>query len=104
MDTPPESGQPSRRRRRSSRGAAGQGVPDGSGFDGSSSGPSISQRRARSGSHDGSREIDYRPTQLSFESAFRAREVATPSPEDLAEAAENLILVRRNYIPRDTGD
>jgi hypothetical protein len=30
---------------------------------------------------------------------MRAREVATPTPADLAEAADNIVLVRRNYVP-----
>jgi hypothetical protein len=42
---------------------------------------------------------DYRPTQLSFSTALRAREVATPTPRDLAEAADEVVLVRRHYVP-----
>jgi hypothetical protein len=30
---------------------------------------------------------------------MRAREVAVPTEEDLAEAARDLVLVRRNYVP-----
>lgn len=48
----------------------------------------------------GRQQGDFRPTQLSASTAMRAREVATPSPADLAEAAADVMLVRRNYVPR----
>lgn len=47
---------------------------------------------------------DYRPTQLSFSTALRAREVATPSSQDLAEAADEVVLVRRHYVPPASRD
>ena len=65
-------------------------------------------RRRGSGGHESGAErtgrtarqqSDYRPTQLSTSTPMRAREVATPTPVDLAEAADNIVLVRRNYVP-----
>jgi hypothetical protein len=47
----------------------------------------------------GRQQSDYRPTQLPFRTAMRAREVATPTIEDLAAAAEDVVLVRRHYVP-----
>ncbi len=44
-------------------------------------------------------QSDFRPTQLPFTTAMRAREVARPTDEDLAEAAESVTLVRRHYLP-----
>lgn len=40
------------------------------------------------------------PSQLSAAAAMRARDAARPSAEDLA-AADDLPLVRRNYVPPD---
>lgn len=43
--------------------------------------------------------VTTRPTQLSPSAAMRARDVAAPSAADLAEAAADLVIVRRNYVP-----
>jgi hypothetical protein len=43
--------------------------------------------------------VSSRPTQLSPTVAMRAREVATPTEQDLAEAERDLMIVRRNYVP-----
>ncbi len=43
--------------------------------------------------------VSTRTTQLSPTIAMRAREVAAPSPADLAAAEEELVIVRRHYIP-----
>mgnify|MGYP001427149121 CR=1 FL=1 len=32
---------------------------------------------------------------------MRARDAARPTEADLAEAAQRLVLVRRNWVPRD---
>ncbi|MEO3926131.1 hypothetical protein ABGB07_20010 [Micromonosporaceae bacterium B7E4] len=40
-------------------------------------------------------------SQVSVGAAMRARDAARPTEADLAEAAERLVLVRRNWVPRD---
>jgi hypothetical protein len=40
-----------------------------------------------------------RSTQLSPVDAMRAREYGRPSPEDLAQAERDVVVVRRNYVP-----
>lgn len=56
--------------------------------------------RRRSGSERALRALEGgRDTQISTTDAMRAREWATPTAEDLAEADRDLVLVRRNYQP-----
>lgn len=61
--------------------------------------------RARRSRADSSAErllrslVSTRPTQLSPTAAMRAREWAIPTSDDLAAAAEGLVIVRRNYVP-----
>jgi hypothetical protein len=43
--------------------------------------------------------VSTRPTQLSPTAAMRARELAIPTAEDLAAAADGLVIIRRNYVP-----
>ncbi|WP_422773597.1 hypothetical protein ACN28C_12230 [Plantactinospora sp. WMMC1484] len=40
-------------------------------------------------------------SQVSVAAAMRARDAARPTDADLAEAAERLVLIRRNWVPRD---
>lgn len=40
-------------------------------------------------------------SQVSVTAAMRARDAARPTETDLAEAAERLVLVRRNWVPRE---
>ncbi|ROT26313.1 hypothetical protein [Micromonospora sp. HM5-17] len=40
-------------------------------------------------------------SQVSVRAAMRARDAARPTEADLAEAAERLVLVRRNWVPRE---
>ncbi|MEE6262680.1 hypothetical protein [Plantactinospora sonchi] len=40
-------------------------------------------------------------SQVSVTAAMRARDAARPTEADLAEAAERLVLVRRNWVPRE---
>ncbi|MFY1687397.1 hypothetical protein [Plantactinospora sp. WMMB782] len=40
-------------------------------------------------------------SQVSVGAAMRARDAARPTETDLAEAAERLVLVRRNWVPRE---
>jgi hypothetical protein len=38
---------------------------------------------------------------VSVTAALRARDAARPSDADLAEAEERLMIVRRNWVPRE---
>ncbi|MFG1921501.1 hypothetical protein [Cryptosporangium sp. NPDC048952] len=41
------------------------------------------------------------PSQLSLGAAMRARDASRPTDEDLAEAEESVVLVRRRYVPTE---
>lgn len=41
------------------------------------------------------------PTQVEVTAAMRARDASRPSAADLAAAEEELVVVRRNWQPRD---
>ncbi len=43
--------------------------------------------------------VTTRGTQVSWSAALRAREVSSPTAQDMAEAASDLVIVRRNYTP-----
>lgn len=65
-----------------------------------SHGRDSSSRRARSESDRSLRAlVTTRPTQLTSNAAMRARDVAAPSSADLTEAAAELVIIRRNYVP-----
>lgn len=40
-------------------------------------------------------------SQVGISAAMRARDAARPTEADLAEAQERLVIVRRNWVPRD---
>lgn len=40
-------------------------------------------------------------SQVSVGAALRARDAARPTEEDLAEADRDLVIVRRNWLPRE---
>ncbi|WP_348651325.1 hypothetical protein [Micromonospora sp. WMMD1128] len=40
-------------------------------------------------------------SQVSVTAAMRARDAARPSEDDLAEAEQRVVLVRRNWVPRE---
>ncbi|WP_374728274.1 hypothetical protein [Catenuloplanes atrovinosus] len=40
-------------------------------------------------------------SQVSVRAAMRARDASRPTDEDLAEAQERLVIVRRNWVPRE---
>jgi hypothetical protein len=40
-------------------------------------------------------------SQVSVNAALRARDAARPTDEQLAEAEEHLVIVRRNWLPRE---
>lgn len=39
------------------------------------------------------------PSQVGVSGAMRARDAARPTPEDLAAAERDLVIVRRHYVP-----
>jgi hypothetical protein len=43
--------------------------------------------------------VSTRPTQLPPTVAMRAREVGAPTPEDMARAEQEVVIIRRNYVP-----
>ena len=45
--------------------------------------------------------VSTRSTQISWASSIRARDYAAPTAEDLAEAAEELVIVQRHYTPAE---
>ncbi|MFI5840307.1 hypothetical protein ACIA8K_11440 [Catenuloplanes sp. NPDC051500] len=40
-------------------------------------------------------------SQVSVRAAMRARDASRPTDEDMAEAQERLLIVRRNWVPRE---
>ena len=42
------------------------------------------------------------PSQLRLEAAMRARDASRPTPEDLAEAEAEVVIVRRQYVPTES--
>src|SRR5690349_16970283 len=42
------------------------------------------------------------PSQLSLDAALRARDASRPSDDDLADAEQNLTIVRRQYVPTES--
>jgi hypothetical protein len=42
------------------------------------------------------------PSQLRLDAAMRARDASRPTGDDLAEAEETLVIVRRQYVPTET--
>jgi hypothetical protein len=42
------------------------------------------------------------PSQLGLEAAMRARDASRPTPEDLAEAEAEVVIVRRQYVPTES--
>jgi len=43
------------------------------------------------------------PSQVGVVGAMRARDAARPTAEDMAAAERDLVVVRRHYVPPDTG-
>lgn len=42
------------------------------------------------------------PSQISLDAAMRARDASRPTEEDLADAEQNLTIVRRQYVPTES--
>ncbi|MER7458346.1 hypothetical protein [Micromonospora sp. NPDC126480] len=62
-------------------------------------------RNRRSGADEGERGlrglVGSGSSQVSVTAAMRARDASRPTDEDLAEAAARVVLVRRNWTPRE---
>jgi hypothetical protein len=43
------------------------------------------------------------PSQVSVAAAMRARDASRPTDEDIAAAEQDLVIVRRHYVPTDAG-
>ena len=74
---------------------------------GESSGGEPPRRTGRSTREEASERslrslVTTRSTQVSTTAALRAREVALPSPAELAAAEADLVIVRRHYVPPTT--
>ncbi|GIJ80552.1 hypothetical protein [Micromonospora phaseoli] len=76
--------------------AATAGVPDGG---------DAPRGRRGSPAEDGERGlrglVGSGSSQVSVTAAMRARDAARPTDEDLAEAAARIVIVRRNWTPRE---
>ncbi|MFC6022533.1 hypothetical protein ACFP2T_41055 [Plantactinospora solaniradicis] len=96
-------GDPERRRRRlRHEPSSGAGGPAGEGRrgpePGAGPGPVNDDRDAERGLRG---LIGSGASQVNVSAAMRARDAARPTDADLAEAAERLVLVRRNWVPRE---
>ncbi|MET8836087.1 hypothetical protein ABZV78_19505 [Micromonospora sp. NPDC004540] len=113
------------RRRRRLRHHGDGATPDGEAASASTAGVhdddgSRSPRGARRAEHDSSEPRGRRPgppaeegerglrglvgsgsSQVSVTAALRARDAARPTDEDLAEADARVVIVRRNWVPRE---
>ncbi|WFE61917.1 MULTISPECIES: hypothetical protein [Micromonospora] len=62
-------------------------------------------RRSAPGGEDGERGlrglVGSGSSQVGVSAALRARDAARPTERDLAEAEERLVIIRRNWVPRE---
>ncbi|MEU7617122.1 hypothetical protein AB0M91_22525 [Micromonospora rifamycinica] len=62
-------------------------------------------RRGGPGGEDGERGlrglVGSGSSQVGVSAALRARDAARPSEQELAEAEERLVIIRRNWVPRE---
>ncbi|MGC5020636.1 hypothetical protein [Micromonospora sp. DT47] len=67
--------------------------------------PAPRARRGGSGADEGERGlrglVGSGSSQVGISAALRARDAARPTDEDLAEAEARLVIVRRNWVPRE---
>lgn len=67
--------------------------------------PSRGNRRGASSADEGERGlrglVGSGSSQVSVTAAMRARDAARPTDDDLAQAEERVVLVRRNWVPRE---
>lgn len=81
------------------RGRARRGSPEPDGRTGADSPRRRGTRADAAGERLLRSLVSTRPTQLSPAAAMRAREVGAPTPEDIARAEAEVVIVRRNYVP-----
>lgn len=96
------------RRRRRLRHQDGGGAPDGDGTSAITSGVHDEPTRVRRGGQpveEGERGlrglVGSGSSQVSVTAALRARDAARPTDADLAEAEARVVIVRRNWVPRE---
>ncbi|MET8280868.1 hypothetical protein [Micromonospora sp. NPDC005174] len=107
-------GDPDRRRRRlrhhsdsdaTARSADGSAVSTADVHDGGDSPPPPRRRGAGGDDRDGERGlrglVGSGSSQVGLSAALRARDAARPSDDDLAEAEARVVVVRRNWVPRE---
>ncbi|MFI9641082.1 hypothetical protein ACIG87_13605 [Micromonospora sp. NPDC051925] len=67
--------------------------------------PAPRVRRGGAGGEDGERGlrglVGSGSSQVGVSAALRARDAARPTEQDLAEAEEQLVIIRRNWVPRE---
>ncbi|WP_441338588.1 hypothetical protein [Micromonospora sp. NBS 11-29] len=67
--------------------------------------PEPSERGRRATADEGERGlrglVGSGSSQVSVTAALRARDAARPTEDDLAEAEQRVVLVRRNWVPRE---
>ncbi|MBO4164962.1 MULTISPECIES: hypothetical protein [Micromonospora] len=67
--------------------------------------PAPRPRRGGPGAEDSERGlrglVGSGSSQVGVGSALRARDAARPTEQDLAEAEERLVIIRRNWVPRE---
>jgi hypothetical protein len=68
------------------------------GRSGAGSGPPGDEREAERGLRG---LVGSGASQVSVGAALRARDAARPTEADIAEAEQNLVIVRRNWVPRE---
>ncbi|WP_346776069.1 hypothetical protein [Micromonospora sp. HNM0581] len=96
-----------RRRRHRNSGAQGSGDNGGAAATtvGVHDGVEAPRGRRNGASEEGERGlrglVGSGSSQVSVTAAMRARDAARPTEKDLATAAEGLVIVRRNWTPRD---
>ncbi|MBQ1051639.1 hypothetical protein KBX50_24625 [Micromonospora sp. C51] len=96
-----------RRRRHRHHGAPGGGVDSGAAATtaGVHDGGEAPRGRRNGAPEEGERGlrglVGSGSSQVSVTAAMRARDAARPTDEDLAAAAERVVIVRRNWTPRD---
>ncbi|MEG3635708.1 hypothetical protein [Micromonospora palythoicola] len=96
-----------RRRRHRQHGSTGGGVDGGAAAStaGVHDGGETSRGRRNGASEEGERGlrglVGSGSSQVSVTAAMRARDAARPTDDDLAAAADRVVIVRRNWTPRE---
>ncbi|MBQ1027671.1 hypothetical protein [Micromonospora sp. C95] len=94
-----------RRRRHRQHGAQGGGVDAAASTAGVHDGGEAPRGRRNGTAEEGERGlrglVGSGSSQVSVTAAMRARDAARPTDDDLAAAADRVVIVRRNWTPRD---